>query len=69
MSPDDPIIEMQERMMYLEKQVADLNEVVTALHREVVEMRKQFRDIREASSPVDPDRTLEDDVPPHWGRR
>ncbi len=59
--------QLEERVMYLEKMLAELDAVVTDLNTQVAALRRQWRDVRTGATVIDPNRTPEDDIPPHYG--
>lgn len=62
----DRIVKLEEKLAYLEQTLAELNQVVWALNQQVTLMKKEWRDVRAAATPVDPNRKPEDEVPPHY---
>jgi len=58
---------VEEKMAYLEQTLSDLDEVVLRISRDVEALRNQWKEVREAATPIDPERTPLDDVPPHYG--
>lgn len=59
--------QLEERVAYIEKTLADLDTVVAGLNRQLKAMHNQWRDLRAEGSPVDPNIKPEENVPPHYG--
>ena len=62
----DRIVKLEEKLAYLEHTLGELSQVVWQLNQQVTLLKKEWRDVRTSSTPVDPNRKPEDDVPPHY---
>lgn len=63
----DRMQEIEERLAYLERAIQDLDGVVAEMNRHLRQMRDEWRDLRTQVGPADPNRTPDDERPPHWG--
>ena len=64
---NDRLTVVEEKLAYIEKTLSDLDEVVRRVSRNVDGLRRQWQEIRDAATPIDPSRSPLDDVPPHYG--
>jgi uncharacterized coiled-coil protein SlyX len=64
---DERLQIIEEKIAYLERTIGDLDEVVRRLSSQIDKLQRQWKEVREAATPVDPNRTQQDDVPPHYG--
>ena len=64
---DADIVRLQEKIAYMEVMLDDLSEVVTELNTRIRRVERDNANLKEDITPVDPNRTPEDEVPPHYG--
>lgn len=66
---DRRLIRLEEKLAYQEETISQLDEVVRDLSTKVRRLKEQLDDLREMATPLDLNRTAEDDIPPHSARR
>lgn len=60
---------LEEKLAYQEETIAQLDGVVCDLSARMRKLTDQMADLRELATPLDLNRTAEDDLPPHSARR
>jgi SlyX protein len=63
---EERIIELEVKVAYQDRVIADLDEVIAAFTKRVEDLERQLRDLREALTTDDPDVGPADDPPPHY---